>query len=65
MMLVWTGLAQTGAVIAGVLVTPITTIASSVFYYDLRIKKEAFDLQVLVNALGAPVIGASVPTVLG
>jgi len=34
-------------------VGPIGTIAMILFYYDIRIRKEGFDLQVLAAALGA------------
>ncbi len=38
--------------IPGVLVGPIGTIAFSLMYYNLRVRKEAFDLQHLMVALG-------------
>jgi hypothetical protein len=44
-------LMQVGNFIAGVLITPILTIASSIFYFDLRVRKEAFDLQLMMNPL--------------
>jgi hypothetical protein len=40
---------QVGTTLATILVTPIFTIASTVFYYDLRVRKEAFDLQIMMN----------------
>lgn len=49
MMTVWSMLMQVGASLATILVTPIFTIASTVFYYDLRVRKEAFDLQIMMN----------------
>jgi len=49
MMTVWTMLMQVGSSLAAILVTPIFTIASTVFYYDLRVRKEAFDLQIMMN----------------
>ena len=49
MMTVWTILMQVGSSLAAILVTPIFTIASTVFYYDLRVRKEAFDLQIMMN----------------
>src|SRR5271169_849059 len=52
MMLFWLAMTQVGAFAAGVLVTPVLTIASAVFYYDLRVRKEAFDLQLLMNPQG-------------
>ena len=35
--------------IANVLVTPVLLIATSVYYYDLRVRKEAFDLQFMMD----------------
>lgn len=55
MLRVWTALMQIGNFVAGVLVTPVLTIASSIFYFDLRVRKEAFDLQLMMNPLGAGV----------
>jgi hypothetical protein len=49
MMTLWTMLMQIGTSLATILVTPIFTIASTVFYYDLRVRKEAFDLQLMMN----------------
>lgn len=56
---------QVGSFVATVLVTPIFTIATAVFYYDLRVRKEAFDLQVMMNPGGniTPAAGtAAVPS---
>lgn len=48
-------LMQVGNVLAAILVSPILLIATSVFYYDLRVRKEAFDLQLMMNpGLTAP-----------
>jgi hypothetical protein len=65
MMRVWLLLTQFGTFLATVLVTPILTIATAVFYYDLRVRKEAFDLQLMMNQTGgiAPRT-AGVPTTL-
>ena len=49
MLRVWTALLQVGNFIASVLVTPVFTIATSIFYFDLRVRKEAFDLQLMMN----------------
>jgi hypothetical protein len=49
MMTMWTMLMQVGTTLATILVTPIFTIASTVFYYDLRVRREAFDLQIMMN----------------
>jgi len=62
MTMFWTAMVQVGGFAASVFVTPILTIASAVFYYDLRVRKEAFDLQMLMSPLSAPASG-SVPTV--
>lgn len=49
MLRMWTALSQVGATIASVLISPILLIATSVYYYDLRVRKEAFDLQIMLN----------------
>jgi len=56
MLRVWTALMQVGNFLATVLVTPVFTIAASIFYFDLRVRKEAFDLQLMMNpqAAGVP-----------
>jgi membrane-anchored glycerophosphoryl diester phosphodiesterase (GDPDase) len=51
----WLAAGQLGNFVAFVLVTPFFTIATAVFYYDLRVRKEAFDLQLMMNP------GAAVP----
>lgn len=48
----WTALSHGGEFIGEVLVSPILTIATAVFYYDLRVRKEAFDLQFMMNPSG-------------
>lgn len=60
-------LAQVGTFAAQVLVSPFLLIATSVFYYDLRVKKEAFDIQILLNpgSEGATPGRSSVPSILG
>ena len=63
MMLFWLAMTQVGAFAAGVLVTPVLTIASAVFYYDLRVRKEAFDLQLLMSPQGIVPAGGGVPRV--
>jgi hypothetical protein len=65
MMVMWMSLSQVGSSIATILVTPILTIATTVFYYDLRVRKEAFDLQMMMNPGGSVLpAGAAVPSVL-
>ena len=59
MVLVWTELMQVGAAITTILVVPILTIASSILYFDLRIRKEALDLQMMMKSAAAGVPSAS------
>jgi len=49
MLRVWTALMQVSAQIGGALALPILLIGISVFYYDLRVRKEAFDIQLMMN----------------
>jgi hypothetical protein len=51
----WTALMQVGNFFSTVLITPVLTIASSIFYFDLRIRKEAFDLQMMMAPLAGGV----------
>ena len=48
----WSALSHVGQFFGEVLVGPILTIATAVFYYDLRVRKEAFDLQFMMNPTG-------------
>lgn len=61
MAIMWSAISQIGNFAATVLITPIFTIATTVFYYDLRVRKEAFDLQFMMNP-GGNVSPAPVPT---
>jgi hypothetical protein len=45
----WLALAQVGNTIGETLITPILLIATAIFYFDLRVRKEAFDLQIMMN----------------
>jgi len=45
----WTAMIQVGSSVATALVSPVLLIATSIFYYDLRVRKEAFDLQIMMN----------------
>jgi hypothetical protein len=47
-----TGLAHVATFLIGIVIGPILLIATSVFYYDLRVRKEAFDLQLMMNPSG-------------
>ena len=64
-----TVLMQVGNFIGGVLVAPVSTIGFALFYYDLRVRKEAFDLQMMMRAIGAdsmpPPITGGVPSAFG
>lgn len=60
---------EIGGFIAGVIASPIYTIAIALIYYDQRVRKEAFDLQVMMEAVGrqpqASVATYSVPPTTG
>ena len=45
--------------VAGVMTSPLGSIAMSLVYYDERVRKEAFDLQLMMNALDRPTAGAA------
>ncbi len=64
-----TVLMQVGNFIGSVLVAPVSTIGFALFYYDLRVRKEAFDLQTMMQAIGAdpmpPPITGGVPSMFG
>jgi hypothetical protein len=55
-----------GEFLALVLVTPFLPIATTVFYYDLRVRKEAFDLQLMMNPGAAAPMSApgTLPSIL-
>ena len=61
----WNAITQVLASIGAVLVAPVLTIATSAFYFDLRVRKEAFDLQVMLNPGGEISSVGGVPGVLG
>jgi hypothetical protein len=52
----WSALSVVGSFVAEVLITPILTIGMAIFYFDLRVRKEAFDIQLMMNpqAAGVP-----------
>lgn len=64
MLRIWTALMQVGNFFSTVLVTPILTIASAIFYFDLRIRKEAFDLQMMMHPLAGGVPAPRNPATL-
>jgi hypothetical protein len=45
----WNMLEQIGTSIGEVLVTPILLIATAIYYFDLRVRKEGFDLQIMLD----------------
>ena len=59
LVLLLTILGQAGNFIAQLFVAPFITIAMSLFYYDMRVKKEGFDLQVMMNPLSTAAPSAS------
>jgi hypothetical protein len=69
LVLIWTVLAQVGSAIGSVLVAPVSTISTALFYYDLRVRKEAFDLQMMMQAVGAdpapPPVTGGIPSMFG
>ncbi len=48
----WLAASQVGNFLATILVAPFFTIGTAVFYYDLRVRKEAFDLHFMMNPGG-------------
>jgi hypothetical protein len=65
MVWVMTALVQVGSFVAQTVVGPFLLIATAVFYYDLRVRKEAFDLQMMMNPEGVTVPARSiVPSML-
>lgn len=61
----WLAMMQVLSFIGGVLINPVLTIATSALYFDLRVRKEALDLQVLLNPGGEISSVGGVPGVLG
>jgi hypothetical protein len=58
----WLILQDAGSFVAQVLVAPIQTIAFSLMYYNLRVRKEGFDLEHLMGSLGAAPTPGGMPT---
>jgi hypothetical protein len=54
----------TATFISQCLVGPLATIAFSLVYYDERVRKEAFDLQLMMTTIDASSLSAS-PTQVG
>jgi hypothetical protein len=47
--------------IAGSITGPLATIGLSLLYYDERVRKEAFDLQLMMSSLDAPGLPIAAP----
>ena len=62
-------LQEVGGFIAGVIANPISTIAIALIYYDQRVRKEAFDLQVMMDVVGQqqlpPPMAVTAPPTIG
>jgi len=54
----WAMLTAVSQSVVTAVVTPILLISVSVFYFDLRVRKEAFDLQMMMNPSTAAAAGA-------
>jgi hypothetical protein len=48
-----TALSQVGRVIVQVLLYPLFATLVAVVYYDQRVRREAFDIELMTNSLGA------------
>jgi hypothetical protein len=55
---------QVGSYLGAIVVGPIITISATIFYYDLRVRKEAFDLQLMMNPGPIPSATPGIPTSL-
>lgn len=61
----WTAMTQIGSSLGNALVQPILLIATGIFYFDLRVRKEAFDLQFMMDPDFRRTPGATgVPSIL-
>ena len=49
MLMMWGAITDISTSVGAVLVSPFLLIATSLFYFDLRVRKEAFDLQMMMN----------------
>jgi Membrane domain of glycerophosphoryl diester phosphodiesterase len=52
MVLVWQSLGQVAAYFVAIFMHPVIAISATLFYYDLRVRKEALDLQLMINQVG-------------
>lgn len=55
----WKAASLVATFVSQCLVGPLATIALSLVYYDQRVRKEAFDLQLMMTTLDAPAIPGS------
>lgn len=60
----WTSLQTVVASSVSILLTPLILISTSIFYYDLRVRKEAFDLQLMMDPDGANIPRSSLRSVV-
>ncbi len=62
----WMAMTQIGSSLASIFVTPILLIATAVFYFDLRVRKEGFDLQFMMDPNAAQKVPRSgdIPSIL-
>ncbi len=63
-MRIWGILTQVASSAAEVLSRPVLLIATSIFYYDLRVRKEAFDLQFMLDPEARPIQSTGLPSIL-
>jgi hypothetical protein len=65
MLRLWAAITQVLTTTGATLVAPIFTIAVSALYFDLRVRKEAFDLQMMLNPSSELGSVGGVPSMLG
>ncbi|HVW08406.1 MAG TPA: hypothetical protein VHC90_07480 [Bryobacteraceae bacterium] len=61
---IWASLAQMGSTLSTALTMPLILISTAIFYYDLRVRKEAFDIQFMMNPELNPPSPPSIPSIL-
>jgi hypothetical protein len=61
---IWSSMTQVTGAVSTALVMPIILIATSIFYYDLRVRKEAFDIQFMMNPELNPPSPPATPSIL-
>lgn len=69
LVVLWAVLLQVGNLVGTVVVAPVSSIGFALYYYDLRVRKEALDLQMMMQAIGGkpepPAITGGVPSMFG